>query len=157
MSHPQLPEDVIQNTKVVYYRFHGIPHLYSSPYELSKLTMIADEIHANTVLEPWYNESDGTFSFSVKAPRLITHYKKFIETKRMVQDFYGTVQEGLKEKLGCVLFQMPPQMVYKEEKLEQIIDNLDLLVKNVLEFRHESCGTRRSIISSQNMILLFVA
>jgi uncharacterized protein YecE (DUF72 family) len=38
-------------------------------------------------------------SVSVKAPRLITHYKKFIETKRMVQDFYGTVQEGLKRKV----------------------------------------------------------
>ncbi len=89
-------------------------------------------------LETWYKKSPDTFSFSVKAPRAITHYKQFIETKQLVNDFYGTVQEGLKDKLGCVLFQMPPRMAYKEEKLEQIIDNLDPAFKNVLEFRHES-------------------
>lgn len=76
-------------------------------------------------LETWYKKSPDTFSFSVKAPRAITHYKQFIETKQLVNDFYGTVHEGLKDKLGCVLFQMPPRMAYKEEKLQQIIDNLD--------------------------------
>jgi uncharacterized protein YecE (DUF72 family) len=56
----------------------------------------------------------------------------------MVDDFYGIIGEGLKEKLGCVLFQMPPNVAYKPEKLEQIIENLEPSFKNVLEFRHES-------------------
>jgi len=89
-------------------------------------------------LEPWYNKSPGLFRFSVKAPRAITHYRQFINTGQWLTDFYGTIQEGLKEKLGCVLFQMTPRMAYKEAKLEQIIESLDPSFTNVLEFRHGS-------------------
>lgn len=78
------------------------------------------------------------FRFSVKAPRAITHYKKFVNAQQYLDDFYGTVKEGLKDKLGCVLFQMPEQVSYKTEKLEQIIESLDPAFKNVLEFRNET-------------------
>lgn len=54
MSHPQLPEDVIQNSKVIYYRFHGVPHLYSSPYQLSRLKTIANEIEDYTKTKEAY-------------------------------------------------------------------------------------------------------
>lgn len=56
----------------------------------------------------------------------------------MLADFYGIIQEGLKDKLGCVLFQMPPKITFKEEKLAQIIESLDPSFKNVVEFRNES-------------------
>ena len=91
-----------------------------------------------SVLEPWYKESPEVFRFSVKAPRAITHYKQFNDSKRYLNDFYGTIQEGLKDKLGCVLFQMPGRIAYKEEKLQQIIENLDPAFTNVVEFRNES-------------------
>src|SRR3954470_2907578 len=77
-----------------------------------------------SVLQPWYDKSPEKFRFSVKAPRAITHYKKFRDSKRYLDDFYRTTREGLKEKLGCILFQMPATIVYKEEKLEQIIESL---------------------------------
>ncbi len=89
-------------------------------------------------LETWYNKSPEIFSFSVKAPRAITHYKQFNNAEQLTADFYGTIQEGLKDKLGCVLFQMPPKMAYKEEKLEQIITTLDPSFNNVVEFRNET-------------------
>lgn len=89
-------------------------------------------------LEEWYRKSPEVFSFSVKAPRAITHYKKFVDTGKYLQDFYGTVQEGLKDKVGCVLFQMPERTVYKEQKLEQIIESLNPAFRNVLEFRNAS-------------------
>ena len=43
-----------------------------------------------------------------------------------------------KGKLGCVLFQIPQGMSYKEEKLEQIIETLDPDFTNVVEFRNET-------------------
>jgi uncharacterized protein YecE (DUF72 family) len=89
-------------------------------------------------LEEWYRKSPEVFSFSVKAPRAITHYRKFVNAGKYLQDFYGTVQEGLKDKVGCILFQMPERMAYKEQKLEQIIESLDPGFVNVLEFRNES-------------------
>jgi uncharacterized protein YecE (DUF72 family) len=91
-----------------------------------------------SMLKSWYERSAPDFSFSVKAPRIITHYKKFNECDQFLLDFYQTVEEGLKEKTGCVLFQFPPKYAYTEERLEKIIKSLDPKFPNVVEFRHES-------------------
>ena len=89
-------------------------------------------------LEMWYNNAPAEFRFCVKVPKAITHFKQFNDTQRMVGDFYGTTIEGLKDKLGCVLFQLPPRTKYTEEKLEKILQNIDPAFSNVLEFRNES-------------------
>jgi uncharacterized protein YecE (DUF72 family) len=89
-------------------------------------------------LKGWYNRSPGNFKFTVKAPRLITHYKKFKGVQRELGDFYNTVNKGLGEKLGCVLFQLHPAIEYSEDNLERIIKSLDQGFTNVIEFRHAS-------------------
>jgi uncharacterized protein YecE (DUF72 family) len=50
MSHPNLPETVVGTTDTLYYRMHGVPHLYNSGYEVSKLEQIAHELlsHRNS-------------------------------------------------------------------------------------------------------------
>ncbi len=111
---------------------------YNEHFKTLELNVTFYRFPQLSFLETWYNKSPELFSFSVKAPRLITHYKQFIDTQQLVDDFYSTIKEGLKEKLGCVLFQLPPRMKYKREKLEQIIDNLNPAFNNVLEFRHDS-------------------
>jgi uncharacterized protein YecE (DUF72 family) len=89
-------------------------------------------------LQNWYKKSLDGFDFTVKAPRLITHYKRFKDCERLLGDFYSCIREGLKEKLGAVLFQLPPQLAYDEETLALIIDSMDTSFTNVVEFRHES-------------------
>lgn len=89
-------------------------------------------------LQDWYDRSPEKFCFAVKAPRRVTHFRQFHDVADIVSQFYATVQEGLREKLGCVLFQMPPRMAFTEERLERILNNLDSAFQNVLEFRHES-------------------
>lgn len=89
-------------------------------------------------LQSWYNKSPNIFKFSVKAPRLITHYKTFVDCETLLGDFYASVHEGLADKLGCVLFQLPPKVVYSNEVLRRIIGNLDPSFNNVIEFRDDS-------------------
>lgn len=89
-------------------------------------------------LETWYTKSPSDFIFAVKAPRIITHYKKFIDCSSLLSDFYATIKEGLNEKLGPVLFQLPPKYDFTPERLDRIINNTDGLFTNVLEFRHPS-------------------
>lgn len=91
-----------------------------------------------SMLESWYDRSPANFSFSVKAPRLITHYKKMNDCEKFLNDFYQTLEEGLKEKIGCVLFQFPPLYSFTEERLERLINNLHSEFPNVVEFRHSS-------------------
>jgi len=97
-------------------------------YRLPKLTQ----------LKNWYGKSPENFKFSVKAPRMITHYKKFTNVLSDVHEFYDLVREGLSEKLGCILFQLPPSFAFTEQGLQAIIKALDPAFTNVMEFRHAS-------------------
>lgn len=89
-------------------------------------------------LQNWYDKAPEGFIFSAKAPRLITHFKKFVDTQGLINDFYAVLREGLRNKLGCVLFQLPPQLIYSASKLDSIISQLDHSFTNVIEFRHDS-------------------
>ena len=94
-------------------------------------------------LQSWYNRSPESFKFSVKGPRLISHYKMFIDCERLLGDFYASIYEGLTDKLGCVLFQLPKRLLYSEEVLNRIIENLDPSFDNVVEFRDKSWWNKK--------------
>ncbi|WP_348822517.1 DUF72 domain-containing protein [Flavobacterium aestuarii] len=90
------------------------------------------------IMDNWYKKAPDDFLFSVKAPKEITHYRKFIGCEALMKDFYTICDNGLKDKLGPILFQLPPSYQYSKEKLLFIIDQLDLNFDNIIEFRHES-------------------
>jgi hypothetical protein len=56
----------------------------------------------------------------------------------LLTDFYNTIKNGLQEKLAAVLFQLPAQIIFSEELLKKIVDQLDPAFINVVEFRHSS-------------------
>jgi uncharacterized protein YecE (DUF72 family) len=89
-------------------------------------------------LKSWYERSVSDFIFSVKAPRLITHYKKFVDVKSLMLDLYKVLSKGLREKLGPILFQLPPNIQYDKEKLIRIMSQMNNDFINVIEFRHSS-------------------
>jgi uncharacterized protein YecE (DUF72 family) len=111
---------------------------YGQHFETLELNVTFYRFPRVAVLEKWYSGSPDHFRFAVKAPRVITHFKKFNNTERMLDDFYTAVKEGLQHKCGCCLFQLPPNYLYSEEKLNKIINALHTDVQNVVEFRHES-------------------
>lgn len=90
------------------------------------------------VMQNWYGKSPENFIYAVKAPKIITHLKKFRDCAEEINTFYEVCKEGLKEKLGPILFQLPPSFHYSEENLELVLKNLNSDFKNTVEFRHES-------------------
>ena len=94
-------------------------------------------------LRNWFDRSPDDFSFSVKAPRLITHFSQFKNCDRYLSDFYTAVRDGLGHKLGAVLFQFPSTIQYKKEFLDLIMENLNYDFINVLEFRDHSWWTEK--------------
>jgi uncharacterized protein YecE (DUF72 family) len=90
------------------------------------------------IFENWYNKAPEHFLYSVKAPKEITHIRKFIDCENLLSEFYTICETGLKEKLGCILFQFPPSYHFTSERLHQIIRNLNPKFKNVIEFRNRS-------------------
>ncbi|WP_457621557.1 DUF72 domain-containing protein [Persephonella sp.] len=89
-------------------------------------------------LKNWYRKAPEGFIFSVKVHRSITHLKKFKDTKKILDDFYAVVGSSLKNRLGAVLFQLPPSYKYSDDNLERIICQLDKNFLNVIEFRDKS-------------------
>lgn len=123
------PEGLAQNKWFSYYcQFFNTLELNVTFYRFPQLSF----------LQNWRLKSPDGFRFAVKAPRAITHYKKFNDSTELITDFYRTVQEGLEDKLGCILFQLPPNFHYSEDHLQKIINNLDNSFLNVVEFRHAS-------------------
>lgn len=89
-------------------------------------------------LTTWYKKVPEGYLFSVKAPKLITHLKRFADCEREINDFYTACHDGLADKMACVLFQLPPSFSYTEERLQLVINSLNPEFKNVVEFRNES-------------------
>ncbi|NIR88110.1 DUF72 domain-containing protein [Candidatus Bathyarchaeota archaeon] len=89
------------------------------------------------MLKAWYRKTQKNFVFTLKANQLITHKKKFQGTQRLVDRFYQ-LAELLEEKLGCILFQIPPFLSKDIVFLEAVIEQLDSERDNVVEFRHRS-------------------
>jgi uncharacterized protein YecE (DUF72 family) len=126
---------------------------YSSKFDTVELNVTFYRFPQLSFLQNWYNKSPKHFLFAVKVPRLITHNKKFVDIGDLLKSFYDTINNGLKEKCGPVLFQLPPGLIYSEEKLQQIILAMDHSFKNVVEFRHISWWNEKvySVFSKHNI------
>jgi uncharacterized protein YecE (DUF72 family) len=111
---------------------------YCKHFNTLELNVTFYRFPALSVFKGWYERSTPDFSFSVKAPRLITHYKKLNDCETLIDNFYQTVKEGLKEKAGCFLFQFAPSFSFTKERLDKIINNLNPKFPNVVELRHSS-------------------
>lgn len=111
---------------------------YCEHFETVELNVTFYRFPKPGTFDSWYQRSPENFTFSVKAPRLITHYKQLIDSGDRLKEFYTACTKGLGEKLGPILFQFPARFIYTEERLQRILDNLDPAFTNVVEFRHTS-------------------
>lgn len=89
-------------------------------------------------VESWVRQAGRRrFVYTVKVCELITHIKRFVGTKILVRDF-GLIADLLGPRMGCFLFQLPPSFRYTPARLRRILDQLDPVRRNVVEFRHKS-------------------
>ena len=77
------------------------------------------------------------FIYTVKVCELITHVKRFIGTKGLIEDFYY-IADLLGPHMGCFLFQLPPSYHYTPARLKAIVSQMNPQHRNVVEFRHAS-------------------
>jgi uncharacterized protein YecE (DUF72 family) len=143
-----------------YFYPQGLPQskwfqFYSEHFNTLELNVTFYKFPTEKSLEKWYATSSGDFMFAVKAPRAVTHFKKFCDCESMLDDFYKSIQLGLKEKLGCVLFQFPPQLTCSEESLQRITTSINPAFRNVLEFRHVSWWNKDVLNELQKHNIIF--
>lgn len=92
---------------------------------------------AETMLSRWRDEVPAQFKFALKAPRRITHDKRLREAEGEVSELLRRAGT-LGDKLGALLFQLPP---YLRKDLPRLRDFLAVLPPGTpaaFEFRHAS-------------------
>ncbi len=80
--------------------------------------------------ERWYAETPANFIFSVKGARFITHMKKLRDIETPLANFFGSGLLALREKLGPILWQFPPNFGWNEERFRSFFN---LLPQNTAE------------------------
>jgi uncharacterized protein YecE (DUF72 family) len=66
----------------------------------------------------WYAATPDDFVFAVKGGRFITHHKKLRECATPLANFFASGVLALEEKLGPILWQLPPQLAFDAQRLE---------------------------------------
>ncbi|KAA3610740.1 MAG: DUF72 domain-containing protein [Calditrichaeota bacterium] len=89
------------------------------------------------VLQAWAEKVPDTFKFSIKASRKITHFKRLKECEDECGYLFKMVRT-LEKKLGCILFQLPPNLKIDIERLEKFLKIIPDDIKAAFEFRHPS-------------------
>lgn len=107
------------------------------------------------VLEGWRSATPPDFRFAIKASRRITHMGKFKNIDSPVAYLYQ-VLAGLGDKLGVVLFQLPPVFRRDDARLSDFLALLPAGAPAALEVRHESWldDAVYSLLSEKNVALV---
>jgi uncharacterized protein YecE (DUF72 family) len=115
-----------------YYRHFDTVEINNSFYKLPSAA----------AFEKWRESTPRNFLFAVKASRFITHMKKLKDPENALQNFLPRA-EKLKEKLGPILFQLPPRWQVHPERLKDFLQALPRKHRYAFEFRDPSWHTQR--------------
>jgi uncharacterized protein YecE (DUF72 family) len=90
-----------------------------------------------SVLETWAGDVPADFKFVLKAPRQITHIHRLKDSADSVS-YLLEAAVTLKERLGALLFQLPPNLKKDVPRLRDFLALLPPERRVAFEFRHQS-------------------
>jgi len=88
-------------------------------------------------LENWRESTPPNFCFAAKGSRFLTHMLKLKNPERALERFLDAV-EVLREKLGPILFQLPPHWQLDLDRLAHFLNALPKHHRYAFEFRNET-------------------
>ena len=72
----------------------------------------------------WFDETPADFVFAVKGGRFLTHHKKLRDCEQPLANFFASGVLALEEKLGPILWQLPPQLAFDAERVAAFLELL---------------------------------
>lgn len=122
------PEGTKESELLAYYlKFFKTVELNNSFYRLP----------SPQTFKNWKRSVPGDFVFAVKGSRFITHMKKLNVERQSISIFFQSVKQ-LKEKLGPILFQLPPKWNINEQRLAGFLRILPRNHRYAFEFRNQT-------------------
>ena len=114
---------------------------YSQHFKTVELNNSFYHLPATKSFETWRETTPDNFIFAVKGSRFITHMKKLKDPKPATEKFFAPA-ERLAEKLGPILFQLPPRWRVNLERLSSFLEVLPREHLYAFEFREHSWFTK---------------
>jgi uncharacterized protein YecE (DUF72 family) len=90
-----------------------------------------------TNLASWAAQVPRNFRFALKAPQTITHFKRLKDAAEPTKQLFE-VAAALKNRLGPILFGLPPNFKKDVPRLETFLKLIPRKSKVAFEFRHPS-------------------
>ncbi len=90
-----------------------------------------------STFEGWIEKTPANFRFALKASQRITHFDRLRDTKKAL-DYFIDVAGALKDRLGPVLFQLPPDLPRDDVLLTDFLNDIAGRVRATFEFRNRS-------------------
>jgi uncharacterized protein YecE (DUF72 family) len=90
-----------------------------------------------SAVENWHEQTPADFCFAVKGSRFLTHIKRLRDAEAGLDTFLSRMAL-LKQKLGPILFQLPPNWHVNTERLKTFLQMLPRKHPCVFEFRDAS-------------------
>ena len=127
---------------------------YAENFDTVELNSSFYHLPKKKTFENWYQRTPNGFVFSVKASRFISHILKLNGAREPLQNLLDAAS-GLREKLGPILFQLPPNFQLDFERLEKFTKILPKDQRFTFEFRHQSwfCNEVYQLLQKNNLAL----
>ena len=126
---------------------------YAERFSTTEINYTFHRIPSSKTIDNWKTLTPENFRFALKAPQKITHWSKLRDCADTL-DYFCKVISGLGERLGPVLFQLPPNFKKDTDVLTSFLREFPSL-KAAFEFRHESWFDDEifGILKSRNVAL----
>ena len=109
---------------------------YAERLSTTEINYTFHRIPAPKTIDNWKMLTPENFRFALKAPQKITHWSKLRDCADTL-DYFCKVVTALGERLGPVLFQLPPTFKKDADVLSSFLRELPSM-RAAFEFRHES-------------------
>jgi uncharacterized protein YecE (DUF72 family) len=109
---------------------------YAERLSTTEINYTFHRIPAPKTIDNWKQLTPKNFRFALKAPQKITHWSKLRDCADTL-DYFCKVVNGLGERLGPVLFQLPPSFKKDTDVLNSFLRELPSM-RAAFEFRHDS-------------------
>ena len=110
---------------------------YAQCFHTAEINNTFYQLPEKEAVDQWRDMAPKDFICSVKASRYITHMKKLKDPEQSLSNFMDRI-ERLGDKLGPILFQLPPRWRVNLERLESFLKVLPEGHRYAFEFRDPS-------------------
>lgn len=114
---------------------------YASRLNTVEVNYTFRRLPSGATLHDWVQETPPGFLFALKAHQRITHFDRLAVTSFLDLFFKAVDPLRVVDRLGPVLFQIPPNMAVDLDKLINFLRAVPEDIRLAIEFRHKSWFT----------------